>query len=114
MNHSVPTRRASDLDWSGDGGVAVGILAAGSDQVECALFQLAVGFFRDPVMHHGTIRPGARDGGEREVAQAVVEPAEAFELGRGAEFVDAALRCRGIEPGEEAADRTSTSLNSSH
>ncbi len=87
-------RGRADGDGARDVGGAVGILAAGIDEIERVAGEAERGRAHRPVMHDGAVRPHAGDGVEADVLELARLAAQLLELHRRGNLVDAARRHR--------------------
>ena len=100
-------RRLADGDCAGDVRGAVEILRAGIDQIEFALLQGAVGRLGGPVMHDGSVGPGAGNGVKTEVAEELARATKIGKPGDGSQLVDFSLGRLMRQPVEESRHRQS-------
>ena len=102
--------RRPDGDGAGDVGGAVLVLAAGIEQKQFARRDAAIALAGHPVMHDGAVRPGAGDGGKRDVLEQAGVAAKALHRLHRVDFGQGAARRFAVEPGEEARHRHAVAL----
>ena len=97
-------RRLADGDRARDVGGAVEILRAAVDEEQLARPQLAVGRLADAIVDDGAVGAAAGDGVERNLAQLIGGPAEAFQAPHRLDLVERAGGGGAVEPGKEPGD----------
>src|SRR5438477_781642 len=102
--------RLADRHGAGNVGGAIDILAAGVDQIERALLELAVGLLARAVVDDGAVRASAGNAVERKVAELRVFAAQCFEMVGRLQLIDAALGRFLVDPVEETRDDGAVAL----